>query len=337
MEIVLSIIGCIGVLSLLKVSSKYLRLQSHNHIDSLSGKHVVITGGSSGIGLAIACKCAAEGAFVTLIARTPSKLALARDQIVATLNRPPDSVQILAIDIGDANAITEAVEEIYKSRPIDILICNAGIGLASTIGDSKISDLEMVTRTNFLGCVYPIHAAIPLMKQRSLQNPSSIVIMSSLAGLVPLYGVNVYSPTKYALKGLAEVLHLEMIPWNIRVNLICPGFTKTNLLEEEFFNGTKIIQALGRKLYAYNHDALDSPKEVAEKTVQAIKKGDFLVFINQQGAALGPLTRGLIPSESIGTFLKELVLLVPFRVLSLIWFLNAKKDIHNLNSKSMKV
>eukprot|EP00250_Pteridium_aquilinum_P010561 c19475_g1_i1 orf=240-1247(-) len=333
MEILHAAVGCLGVLSIMKLffSNKFMR--RHTHIESLREKHVVITGGSSGIGLAIALRCAAEGAFVTLIARTPSKLASARHHITSTLGCPPDSIQTMVADTGDANAIITTIEEIFERKPIDILVCNAGLGIGGMVGDVKVEDIDIVTKTNLSGCVYPIHASIPLMKQRSLHHPSSIVIMSSLAGLVPLYGVNVYSPTKYALKGLAEVLHLELVPWNIRINLVCPSFTKTNLLEEEFFNGSETICAIGRTLYSYNHGALDSPDEVARRTIDAVKKGEFLIFTNQQGASLGPLTRGLIPSESISTFLIELVLMIPYRLLSLVWFLNAKKVIKKHNSK----
>ncbi|KAI5059193.1 hypothetical protein GOP47_0025512 [Adiantum capillus-veneris] len=308
---------------------------SRPHLAGLKGKHVVITGGSSGIGLAIAQRCAAEGAFLTLISRSSSKLAAARHHIASSLSCNPDRIQTKIADTSNATTIISAIEESFEWKPIDVLICNAGLAMAGMMGDVKEKDLDLVTKTNFLGCVYPIHAAIPLMKQRSLQNPSSIVIMSSLAGLVPLYGINVYSPTKYALKGLAELLLLELLPWNIRVNLVCPSFTKTNLLEEEYFGGNEIIRTIGRKLYSYNHKALESSDDVAMKTIEGVKTGEFLIFTNAQGASLGPLTRGLIPSESVGTFIIELLLMVPYRFVSLLWFLNAKKLVHKMNSKTM--
>ncbi|MCO5575284.1 hypothetical protein L7F22_029084 [Adiantum nelumboides] len=329
-----ALLACGGLWVAVKLCSKLLRTKEHLH--NLQDKHVVITGGSSGIGLAIAQRCAAEGAFLTLISRSPSKLASARDHITSSLSTtcPSDRIQTKVADTSDATAIMSAVEESFEWKPIDVLICNAGLAVAGMMGDVKGRELDLVTKTNFLGCVYPIHAAIPLMKQRSLHNPSSIVIMGSLAGLVSLYGVNVYSPTKYALKGLAELLHLELLPWNIRVNLVCPGFTKTNLLEEEFFGGNEIIKTLGRQLYSYNHKALESSDAVAAKTIEGMKRGEFLIFTNAQGAALGPLTRGLIPSESFGIFITELLLMVPYRFLSLIWFLNAKKLVHKLNFKA---
>ncbi|KAH7442531.1 hypothetical protein KP509_03G092800 [Ceratopteris richardii] len=219
--------------------------------------------------------------------------------------------------------------------PIDVLICNAGLAKPGMIGEVEVKDLDLVTKTNFLGCVYPIHAVVPLMKQRSLENPSSIVIMSSLAGLIPVYGVNVYSATKYALKGLAEVLYLELLPWNIHVNLICPSFTKTDLLAEEYFGANATICGVGKTLYSYNQQSLDSADHVAKITLEGIKAGRFLTFTNRQGSTLGPLGRGFIPSDSFSTFFLELLLMIPYRFLNVLWLLHSKKVIMSSMNSNM--
>ena len=89
--------------------------------------------------------------------------------------------------MSDAGAITAAIREAHERAPIDILICNAGIIIPGHFDDVSTKDLEDTVTTNVLGSLYPIHAAIPLMKQRCGPNtPQSIVLVSSVAGLVSL-------------------------------------------------------------------------------------------------------------------------------------------------------
>lgn len=89
-----------------------------------------------------------------------------------------------AVDVSDSTAVSAAIVECFEWRPIDLLICNAGSSGHGLFGEVKTSELDRLTKTNLLGCVYPVHAALPLMKARSKQYPSSIVFMGSLSGLV---------------------------------------------------------------------------------------------------------------------------------------------------------
>lgn len=84
----------------------------------------------------------------------------------------------------DATAVAAAIVESFEWKPIDILICNAGTAIHGFLDGMKVRELDAVTRTNVLGCAYPLHAALPLMKARSSQHPSSIVLIGSLSGLV---------------------------------------------------------------------------------------------------------------------------------------------------------
>jgi 3-dehydrosphinganine reductase len=114
-----------------------------------------------------------------------------------------------------------------------VLICNAGRGQCGYVEDIPSQDVNTLVQTNLLGSLHAVHAALPFLKQQSSSNhPVSIVIMGSLASLVPLYANSVYTSTKYALKGLAESLKLELIPFGIRVTLLCPGFVDTPLADE---------------------------------------------------------------------------------------------------------
>ena len=95
------------------------------------------------------------------------------------------SGDLQAADVSNPEAITAAIREAHERAPIDILICNAGIIIPGHFDDVSTKDLEDTVTTNVLGSLYPIHAAIPLMKQRCGPNtPQSIVLVSSVAGLV---------------------------------------------------------------------------------------------------------------------------------------------------------
>eukprot|EP00250_Pteridium_aquilinum_P015659 c22683_g1_i7 orf=229-1062(+) len=222
--------GIVLVLARVCISSK------RKHLASLEGKHVVITGGSCGIGFALAKECLSQGASVTLIARNLSRLSRAADILSSTCGTlatsPHGKILLKAVDVSDATAVSVAIAECFEWKPIDILICNAGTLIPGFLDNATVNELETVIKTNILGCVYPVHAALPLMKARCKEHPSSIVLMSSLSGLLFVSGLNVYTATKYALKGLAEMLRFELMPHNIRISLVCPGFVETAMLDE---------------------------------------------------------------------------------------------------------
>lgn len=94
------------------------------------------------------------------------------------------------MDVGDGLAITAAVQEAFSWRPIDVLICNAGVVNAAHFQDFTLAQIEEILRINLLGSLFTAHAAIPLMIQRSASNPSSIVFMNSMSGLVSILAVS---------------------------------------------------------------------------------------------------------------------------------------------------
>lgn len=292
--------------------------KARRHISSLHGKHVVITGGSSGIGFALAKECLSQGAFVTLMARTPSRLSMA-SQLLGHLHQ--NGILLKAVDVSDATAVRAAIVESFEWRPIDILVCNAGVTISGLFDRVKVEELDMVTRTNLLGCVYPVHAALPLMKARSMQHPTAIVLMSSLSGLVFVSGTNMYTPTKYALRGLAELLRFELMPYNIKVSLVCPGFTETPMLNEADKAATL------NTITFYDRAHAESADEVAAKTMEGVKRGEFLITTSMHGFLIGVLGRGYVPAESLAQALIELFLLVPARLSSLAWMAYAKSVI----------
>lgn len=314
MDIFIVSLGCVVFLGVLFMNS-FGKQQAF--LTSLQGRHVVITGGSSGIGLSLAKRCLVEGAYVTLIARTKENLLKARRYLMDTVGCSSDCILVKAVDVACPTAIAAAIEECFKWRPIDVLICNAGIARGGYLEDLNTTELESQYRINLLGSIYPVHAALPLLKRRSQKHPTSIVFMNSLCSLYFACGANTYMVSKYAQKGLAELLKVELRPWNINVQMVIPGYTETAMLDE--VDKFSSAAPLWRKLFMFKRENAQSSDQVAVITMEAVKRGNFLTTTAADGFALGILGRGLAPEDRPFQALLELLLLLPARVVSFVW------------------
>eukprot|EP01018_Ginkgo_biloba_P025114 Gb_18262 [translate_table: standard] len=280
---------------------------------NLKGKHVLVTGGSTGIGFAIAKEALLQGAFVTVIARNPSRLDRAVENLVKEVKVNRDRICTKIADVGNYEMISMAIKQSFQWRAIDVLVCNAGVSRNAHLDEALIQDLHAMIDTNFTGIINTLHVALPLMKQRSAQS-SSVVLIGSLAGLWMSYGNAVYTATKYALKGLAEDLRLELMPYNISMSLVCPGFVETPLLDDSAIEENKVILQMLKVTALYNRSKAESAEKVAKYTLEAAKQGTFLVTYHFSGLVLSTLTRGVMPAETIGRALIELILYVPVRL-----------------------
>ena len=194
-------------------------------------KHSIISGGSSGIGLALARLLVARGENVSLLARNQRRL----DQAVIELDkrkRDPDQ-KILAIsaDVCDVEAvnraITHAVEEL---GPLNYVIMSAGIVHPGYFEDLEISKFKENMDINYFGSLNMIKAAYPILKE---QKEGRVLFISSGAGIIGLFGYSPYSPTKFAVRGLAEVLRAEFKRHNIKVSIAYPADTDTPQYQHE--------------------------------------------------------------------------------------------------------
>eukprot|EP01018_Ginkgo_biloba_P015655 Gb_17837 [translate_table: standard] len=296
-------------------------------IRSLESKHVLVTGASSGIGLEIAKEALAQGSFVTLIARNLVKLEQSVEKLLEEVKCDPQMINIKVADIGNYEAISVAINESFQWRPIDILVCNAGWGGSCYFDEMGIEDIDQTIGTNLNGTIYTLRVALPLMKQRSFAHPSSVVLMGSLASLFLVYGGGIYTATKHALRGIAESLKLELLPYNIRVSFICPGFVTTPLLENVLESGNTKLNDLAIEVHQIKREKLEDPKNVAKTTLEAAKEGRFLVATGFLGFILSTLSRGIIPADSFAKTLFELILFVPVRLFGFIIYAHISKQI----------
>uniref|UniRef100_A0A0D6QZD8 3-dehydrosphinganine reductase n=1 Tax=Araucaria cunninghamii TaxID=56994 RepID=A0A0D6QZD8_ARACU len=271
----------------------------------LKGRHVFISGGSSGIGLALAHAAAKEGARVSILARDPAKLENARLSVAESTGQ---EIRIFKADVRNFEEVKEAIEE---AGPVDVLVCNQGVFTPQELEHQPLDTVRSMMDINFMGTVHMIKAALPYMKQRTDGPPRSIALMSSQAGQVGVYGYTAYSASKFALRGLAEALQQEMIMHNIRVSLIFPPDTNTPGLEEENKMRPEVT-----KLIAGSSSAMEAI-EVAEKTLNGIKSGRFLIPCNFDGFMLAIATAGMSPQPSPIMAFLEVVFAGVMRIVAL--------------------
>lgn len=254
----------------------------------LRGRHVFITGGSSGIGLALATAAAREGARVSILARNAARLEDARAAIKAATEQ---DVGVHKADVRDADAVVRALEE---AGPVDVLVCNHGVFVAKELEEQDMEEVKWMVDINLMGTFHLIKAALPAMKARTRETgvPASIAIMSSQAGQVGVYGYTAYSASKFALTGLGESLQHEVISDNIHVSLIFPPDTETPGLAEEQKSRPEVTNIIAGSSAGMKAD------DVAKKALDGIKSGRFIVPCNFEGAMLAIATSGLTPQSS---------------------------------------
>lgn len=249
--------GAFILLIILNLIFNWLRRKSKS--DSLKLKHVVITGGSQGIGLAAGIIAAKKGAHVTILARNKTNLLSAKDEIKKhCMDSDKQTVNDIPVDVTKFNELEDTIKKIDENRPIDMLINCAGMAVCGKIEDIPEWDVQNQVNLNLLGTYFATKAVVPLMKSRK---GGIILLVGSQASLTGIYGFGIYSATKFALRGLAEALYQEVLTYNVSVTLSLPPDTDTPGFERENQNKpkeTKIISEAG---------GLFQPELVAKKMI----------------------------------------------------------------------
>ncbi|MBR2049995.1 MAG: SDR family oxidoreductase, partial [Rikenellaceae bacterium] len=185
-------------------------------------KTVIVTGASSGIGLALAREFAAAGANVVMGARSGDKLAA----VAAEIKAAGGAAAYTAADVTKEEDCKKLIDcAVSAFGGIDILICNAGLSMRALFDDCDLSVLHRLMDVNFWGTVNCCKYALPYLQK----SRGSIVGISSVAGLHGLPARTGYSASKYAMTGFLETLRIENLKKGLHVMVACPGFTASNV------------------------------------------------------------------------------------------------------------
>jgi NAD(P)-dependent dehydrogenase (short-subunit alcohol dehydrogenase family) len=237
---------------------------------------VFITGATSGIGLRLAELLTQRGARVAL---------LDRELRPGALQRLPEAVAV-EVDVRDADAVEAAFATAEARIGAPTLVINsAGIQLGKTFTDLSSEEFTRVVEVNLLGSRHVAAAAL-----RRLAPGGHLVLVASLAGLVPNYGYAAYCASKYGVVGLAEVLRLECRPRGIRVSCVCPPEVQTPMVDEERLTElapTRALKDLAGTM------ALEP---AARGILAGIDRGDFLIIPSARARGARQLAR-LLPAR----------------------------------------
>lgn len=232
-------------------------------------KHAIITGGSSGIGKAIASLLIQTGANVSIIARNQTKLNSTQKELESLKTHSEQQILAISADVSKweeaEKAIASAITQL--STP-DLLITSAGIAQPGYFTELPLTIFEETMAINYFGTLYCIKAALPIMIE---QKKGHIVVISSGAGLIGLYGYTPYSPSKFAVRGLAESLRGELKNTGLHIAIVYPPDTDTPQLAAE--NQTKPPET---KLITQSAQTMTA-EQVATKILQGITRQAFVI------------------------------------------------------------
>jgi NAD(P)-dependent dehydrogenase (short-subunit alcohol dehydrogenase family) len=236
-----------------------------------ANKTVVITGATGGMGRALCRRFGQAGAKIAL-------LDLQLEPLEAFARELDDAgIQTLALpcDVIDEQACRSAMQKIDESfGGIDVLINNAGITHRSAFAKTQMQVFRQVMEVNFFGALHCTQAALPAL----LASRGMIIVMSSIAGFSPLFGRSGYSASKHALHGLFESLRTELSDKGVRVMMVCPGFTATNI-EKNALDGDGRPTMHPRSTTG----KIATPEEVAEAIYRGAVKNKRLLVLSRIG------------------------------------------------------
>jgi NAD(P)-dependent dehydrogenase (short-subunit alcohol dehydrogenase family) len=249
-------------------------------MEQLTGKVAFITGGASGIGLGMARAFLEEGMKVALADWNDKRIAAARELLAGN-----NAAVFIKTNVAERESLRAAAAETLAAfGKIHVLCNNAGINGGGTADDPEFEAFDRVMAVNFGGVLNGTKIIVPIIKAQG--EGGHVVCTSSMAGVVPLPGLAAYAASKYAVRGYAESLRMDLAPLGIGVSCLFPGATRTNMLfppedRPDLDLHEDQANAFQQALWEAARTGID-PLETGRAVVAAIKANRFHIFTNRE-------------------------------------------------------
>lgn len=241
-----------------------------NHQAPLLNKIALISGGSSGIGRSLAMKMAKNGASLIILARDEEKLAKVKADIKSNCISDNQFIETLSVDMRNAKDVESKLTPLLdQSGTPDYAVHSAGVVYPALFEKITDDQFHWMMDTNYFGAVNLFRILVPRMKERK---SGHITAMGSAASFIGIWGYSAYSGSKYAVRGLCDVLRSELKPYNVRTSIVFPPDTDTPQLayENQFKSPiTKDVSGTIKPL---------SPDYVAGKIYDGIMKNQYIIM-----------------------------------------------------------
>jgi 3-dehydrosphinganine reductase len=234
------------------------------------GKIALVTGGSSGIGKAIASGLIGRGMHVWLLAQRKDLLEQACQELEVHRIQPDQLIASISADVSDWDQVRKAMQTIYaKTGTPDLLVNSAGVTHPGYVQNLDLNIFSWMMEVNYFGTVYVTKELLPEMIKRG---SGYIVNISSIAGFLGTFGYSAYGASKYAVRGFSDVLRAEMKLHNVGVSVVYPPDTQTPQLEYE-----STIKPPETKALAGNAKVMTA-EQVADEIIAGIEKGRYNIL-----------------------------------------------------------
>jgi NAD(P)-dependent dehydrogenase (short-subunit alcohol dehydrogenase family) len=264
------------------------------------GQVVLITGGSRGLGLALAERYARSGAKLVLAARDQEELITARHTLLdREAIQSPDDVLLIPADLTDAAQAAMLVDHtIGHFGRIDVLINNAGIIEVGPVENQPLAAYRRAMATNFFAALHTTHAALPhLLRRNPVHGDAAIVNIASIGGKFAMPHMLPYVASKFALVGFSEGLHAELRHKGVRVTTVCPGLMRTGGEVHADYTGQTKKEQRWFTLAARTPILTASVRHAANKIYDAAASGRAEITITPQ-AWLVARVAGIAPAST---------------------------------------
>ena len=234
---------------------------------NLQGRTVLVTGAGSGIGRETALLAARRGADLVICDVDDAGLA----EVEASARALGRSVLARQVDVADRDQMRNFAEAVHAERgPVDLLVNNAGVGLAAGFLDTELEDWDWIVPINLMGVVHGCHFFVPKMVERGAGG--HVVNLSSMAGFHATPALVAYTATKFAVLGLSEALREELRPHSIGVTAICPGIINTPITRNARARGVGADPKVRERFIALYQRRNYGPDRVARNILKAVER-----------------------------------------------------------------